>query len=96
MSRGVPTGLAGAKLEKALAKGEESYHPVWPSPQGKARGVGIKPLFKSIPKVIERDENRELYILLSLVDVIREGRVREGNLAAQAIVKIFKSRSSDV
>jgi hypothetical protein len=95
MSRGVPTGLAGAKLDKAIARPEEFYNPVWPSPQGKARGVAIKPLFKSIPKVIERDENRELYILLSLVDVIREGRIRESNLAAQAISKILKSKSTD-
>jgi hypothetical protein len=95
MSRGVPTGLIGAKLDKAFPKGEPSETPVWPYSQGKVRGAGIKPLFKSIPKVIEREENRELYTLLSLVDLIRDGRARERNMATDVVQKLMKSGSSD-
>jgi hypothetical protein len=95
-TRGIPSGLVGAKLEATLAKGDDNDLPVWPSPQGKVRGVGIKPLFSSIPKIIEKHENRELYTLLSLIDMIREGRVREKNIATEAVAKILKSSSNHV
>lgn len=95
-ARGVPSGIVGAKLEGALAKGDDNDILVWPSPQGKVRGVGINPLFSSIPKVIERPENRELYALLSLIDMIREGRVREKNIASEAVSNLLKSSSTFV
>ena len=59
-------------------------------------GIEIKPLFGSIPKVIEKPENRELYTLLSLFDMIREGRVREKNITSDAVSKLLKSSSTHV
>ena len=95
-ARGVPSGLIGAKLGQSFANEEESDVLVWPFSQGKVRGVGIKPLYNSIPKVIEKEENRHLYTLLSLVDVIREGRSREREIATEEISKILKSGPSHV
>jgi hypothetical protein len=36
---------------------------------------------------VEIEENKELYRLLSLVDMIREGRTRERNLASDMLAK---------
>lgn len=91
VARGVSTGLEGAKLAGAVLKGESTEGYVWPFPHGKARGVSIQPLFKSIPRVIEKTDNKELYILLSLVDLIRIGRARERKLATETLYKFFKS-----
>jgi len=95
-TRGVPTGLVGAKLENAFANGEENDIPVWPYPQGKVRGIGIKPLFRSLPDAVEKEENQELYILLALVDMVREGRARERNLASGVLSKKLELDSSHV
>ncbi len=87
MVRGIPSGMVGAKIEDEIAKLKENEVPVWPSAHGKVRGVGIKPLYRSIPDIIEKAENKELYVLLSLVDIIREGRARERNLASDLLTK---------
>lgn len=86
-ARGVPSGLIGAQLQDEFSNMDESDIPVWPSPNGKVRGVSIKPLYKSIPEIAEKEENKDLYSLLSLVDMIRDGRVREKNLASQLVSK---------
>ncbi|MEO7425393.1 MAG: hypothetical protein ABI036_09415 [Fibrobacteria bacterium] len=86
-ARGIPTGMIGAQLQDEFSNSEESDMPVWPSPNGKVRGIGVKPLYKSIPEIAEREENKDLYAFLSLVDMIRDGRVRERNLASQVVSK---------
>ena len=53
--------------------------PVWPSPQGTARGYSLKPLYKTVPQAAQAD--RKLYELLALVDAIRDGRVRDREMA---------------
>jgi hypothetical protein len=87
VTRGIPSGMVGAQLESEHLKLHEHEIPVWPSPQGKVRGVGIRPLYRSIPDIVEKEENKELYRLLSLVDMIREGRTRERNLASDMLAK---------
>lgn len=95
ITRGIPSGVVGARLEGASLKLKENEIPVWPSPLGKVRGIGIKPLYKSIPDVVEREENKGLYTMLALVDVIREGRMRERNLASDAITRQIEIASSN-
>lgn len=94
--RGIPSGSVGARLGSEFPDAKENEIPVWPSPHGKVRGIGIKPLYKSVPEVIENEENKELYLMLSLVDMIREGRARERNLASDVIAKKIASAASDV
>ena len=63
--------------------------PVWPWPNGDTRGVGLEPLYKSVPRAALRDP--ALYQLLALVDAIRDGRARERNLAERDLVDRLKS-----
>lgn len=96
ITRGIPSGTVGAQLEGEVSKLKENEIPVWPSSQGKVRGVGIKPLYRSIPDVVEKEENKDLYCMLSLVDMIRDGRARERNLASDAISKRIDMASGNV
>ncbi|MEG4171544.1 MULTISPECIES: hypothetical protein [unclassified Microcoleus] len=49
------------------------------------RGQAIAPLYRSVPQAASNDP--ELYALLSLIDAIRVGRVREQRLAASELEK---------
>jgi len=68
---------------KLVASPSEVY--VWPDPQGVVRGQAIAPLYRSVPQAASNDP--ELYALLSLIDAIRVGRVREQRLAASELEK---------
>jgi hypothetical protein len=82
ITRGMPTGYAAPCLSDKLFQAEE-YPPVWPYPEGQAKGYSFLPLYKSVPKAAAKDE--KLYELLALLDAIRDGRARERDLAAKAI-----------
>ena len=60
---------------------------VWASPQGKIKGLGIKPLYRSVPEVVVQDSR--FYEMLCLVDGLRIGKVREQELAALELKKRF-------
>ncbi|GAB1413422.1 hypothetical protein MASR1M97_21580 [Candidatus Desulfobacillus denitrificans] len=62
--------------------------PVWPSAKGAARGVGLAPLYPSVPDAALRDE--KLYALLALFDAIRFGQARERNAARDLLEAYFK------
>jgi len=66
---------------KLVASPSEVY--VWPDPQGVVRGQAIAPLYRSVPQAASNDP--KLYALLSLIDAIRVGRVREQRLAASEL-----------
>jgi hypothetical protein len=68
---------------KLVASPSEVY--VWPDPQGVVRGQAIAPLYRSVPQAASNDP--KLYALLSLIDAIRVGRVREQRLAASELEK---------
>jgi DNA-binding Lrp family transcriptional regulator len=81
VTRGVPTSYAAQPLMAQFAQGE--LPPVWPHPEGTARGEGLAPLYKSAPGAALRDPH--LYEWLALVDAMRAGRARERKLAAKEI-----------
>ena len=87
MTRGVPTAFASPALRDHLSYGSESLY-VWPHPNGHERGISFSPLYKSIPEIALRDE--KLYATLGLIDAIRLGRAREGNLAEKLLVDMLK------
>jgi hypothetical protein len=64
-----------------IASPSEVY--VWPDPQGVVRGQAIAPLYRSVPQAAKNDP--ELYALLSLIDALRVGRVREQRLAVSEL-----------
>lgn len=80
--RGIPTAFSAPMLQGQLVSaGTDIY--IWPYAQGKERGLSVKPLFKSVPEAVQRDER--LYEYLALVDAIRLGKPRESNLAAERL-----------
>jgi len=84
MTRGMPTIHAGPRLVKHIVPSGEPP-PVWPDPDGEIRGQSFLPLYKSVPKAARKDPI--LYKLLVLLDAIRGGNAREGELAVVEIKK---------
>lgn len=79
---GLPTAYAAAPL-KAQIVASDANQPVWPDPDGNARGQALYPLYPSVPQAARRDP--ALYELLALVDAIRIGNLREQQLAAKLL-----------
>jgi hypothetical protein len=88
VTRGVATSYAAEPLKSEIAVSSD-LPPVWPWHEGDTRGVGLAPLYKSVPHAALRDS--VLYQLLALVDAIRDGRARERNLAEQDLVQRLKA-----
>jgi hypothetical protein len=81
-TRGVPTAYAAPPLSGQIVDTGE-LPPVWPDPDGAARGATLEPLYKAAPKAVRNDP--ALYELLALVDALRDGRVRERQLAEKEL-----------
>jgi hypothetical protein len=88
VTRGIPTSYAAEPLKSEIALSND-LPLVWPWHDGDTRGVGLEPLYKSVPYAALRDP--ALYQLLALVDAIRDGRARERNLAERDLVRRLKS-----
>ncbi|MCB9995153.1 MAG: hypothetical protein H6869_01795 [Rhodospirillales bacterium] len=82
ITRGVPTAFAAPMLKNLLISAGE-YIYVWPYAEGKDKGQSVAPLFKSVPKAVQKDER--LYEYLALVDAIRLGNQREAGLAGERL-----------
>jgi len=88
VTRGIPTSYAAEPLKSEITISND-LPPVWPWHEGDTRGVGLEPLYKSVPHAALRDP--ALYQLLALVDAIRDGRARERNLAERDLAHRLKS-----
>jgi len=86
-TRGVPTAYAAPPLEQQLGRSDKSSIPVWPDANGNARGFGVEPLHPSAPSAARRDP--EFYELLALIDALRDGQVRERQLAREELRRRF-------
>ncbi len=84
LTRGVPTSYAAPPLNEQISA-DSDPPPVWPSADGPVRGFSFAPLHKNVPHAALED--RKLYELLALVDAIRDGRVRERNVAGQELAR---------
>lgn len=89
MTRGMPTSYAAEPLRRYIKAGDEPL-PVWPHPDGPARGATFEPLYPSVPEAAKRDSY--LYELLALVDAIRDGRARERKFAEKELVTRLRSK----
>lgn len=87
ITSGIETSYAAPVLKKQILSGNDPI-PVWAYAAGKQRGMLLEPLYPSVPKSIALFPDPEFYDLLCLVDAMRQGRVRERNLA----LKILKER----
>lgn len=82
MGRGIPTAHYAEPLKSLLSSSAESAY-VWADSAGVVKGQTIAPLYKSVPVAVNNDP--VLYELLSLIDAIRLGRVREQQLAIELL-----------
>jgi DNA-binding Lrp family transcriptional regulator len=82
MVRGIATAHSAAPLNKIIVA-TEKY--VWPYAKGSERGQAVEPLYSSVVEAIKNDT--ELYELLTLVDAIRVGKIREKELAKKELEK---------
>jgi len=82
ITRGVPTAWA-APVMKDLLSQSDPLIPVWPDPNGKTKGVAVKPLYPSVVMAASLDP--ALYDLLALVDALRIGRARERHIADEEL-----------
>ncbi|MCC7240296.1 MAG: hypothetical protein IT180_00090 [Acidobacteria bacterium] len=81
-TRGMPTAYAAPPLNDQIADNGD-LPPVWPDPDGGIRGATLEPLHKVASKAARRDP--ALYELLALIDALRDGRVRERQLAEKEL-----------
>jgi hypothetical protein len=91
VTRGIPTSYAAEPLKSEIAVSND-LPPVWPWSEGDTRGVGLEPLYKKVPQAALRDS--ELYVLLALVDAIRDGRARERKIAEHDLVHRLRTAHS--
>ena len=75
---GFPTAYGMSPLKEMMAASNEPP-PVWPHPEGIARGPGLLPLYENLP--LAAREDLVLYELLALFDALRAGQARERELA---------------
>ncbi|MDP2345550.1 MAG: helix-turn-helix domain-containing protein [Deltaproteobacteria bacterium] len=90
VTTGMPTAgeAPGLQPETGNMKAfpEPEFGPwVWPSPHGRLRGIGIVPLYASVPDAADQDPH--LYRLLALIDAIRAGGARDRNEAERLLKK---------
>ncbi len=89
VTRGVPTGFSAPGLAGHFEIGPRG-HVVWPSALGEGQGVGVDPLFKSMPEACLKDA--KFYEALALVDALRLGRAREKHLAQDLLVRLLRKK----
>lgn len=84
---GVPTAYSTPIIAEKLMTNELTERIVWPYAEGSARGESISPLYPNAVKAALKDP--EMYQLLSLVDVMRLGRIREKEIALKLLSEKF-------
>jgi hypothetical protein len=80
LTRGVPTSFAAEPLRSVIHDSGAEV-PVWPYVLGKVRGYSFEPLYKHAAEASLADP--AFHELLSLVDALRDGRVRERKIALE-------------
>ena len=86
MVKGIPTAHSASPIKEQISSGSDIY--VWPYAKGSIRGQAIEPLYKTLPQIVHED--KLFYELLTIVDTIRVGRVREIKIAIDELNKRLK------
>ncbi len=86
LTQGTPTAYATPILREQLTQADEPV-PVWPYSKGTERGTTLQPLYPSVPRAAEHDQ--QLYEVLSLFDAIRIGAARERGFATDLLVRVL-------
>lgn len=84
---GMRTSYSHPELKHVRYAPEDIY--VWPDAEGEHKGIALYPFYPSLPKASKLD--KRLYLMASLVEMIRMGRAREQKLAAKDLEKMIAS-----
>ena len=84
LARGMATGFAGPALKELFVATNE-LPPVWPDPEGEARGPAIQPIYSSVTTASRIDQ--KLYSILTLVDALRGGSAREREISEEKLME---------
>lgn len=87
MTRGIPTVHGAEPLRRLMARSWQP-DPVWPDPEGRARGPRLDPLHPSVPRAVAADAG--LYEILAHLDAVRARRARERQLAIRLLQERLK------
>ncbi len=90
ITRGIPTSTDGPPLAGKFTR-RDDVPTVWPVSNGKVKGVGLEPIYDTVPLAVAEDA--KLYDLLTLVDVMRVGRARERKVAEEMLVAAVGDRA---
>ncbi|MGE3063791.1 MAG: hypothetical protein AB7T10_09220 [bacterium] len=85
--RGILTAHS-SRFMKNFVESESISDYVWPYEHGESYGLSVRPLYKTVPGFVEKDDS--MYEALSYIDVLRLGRVREIALAKEKLTEIIK------
>ncbi len=85
-SLGVPTAHANPDFRYVKNNSGESY--VWPYAEGNVKGIALIPIHPSFPYACSED--KVLYKMASLVEMIRAGRTRERRIAEEELHKLLR------
>ena len=80
--RGIPAAYAASPIKDMIVN---DVPLVWAHQDGEIRGESIEPLYSNLPNACLKDSR--FYELISLVDVLRAGRVRERTIAMEELRK---------
>ena len=83
-TRGMLTAYAAEPFKKMIVQNGD-MPPVWPDAEGLDRGFAFKPLYSCVPFAAKQD--KKLYDLLAIVDVLRSGNAREVKIAKDLLNK---------
>lgn len=84
VDRGIPTAHSARPLSNIIVNNSDEIY-IWAYDKGNQRGITIPPLYPSVPEAVMKDE--KLYEILSLIDALRIGRVREKKIAIDELQK---------
>lgn len=90
-TRGIATSYATPLFEKLIVLGEDPL-PVWPYGEGNQRGVALEPLYRSVPQSVVMHPDPLFYNMLTLVDVMRTGRIREQVIAIKLLKEFIHGK----
>lgn len=89
LASGIPT--AHSKPGFKFVKQNPNETIVWPDAEGKVKGISLYPIHPGFPLACKHDE--KLYFMSSLVEMIRSGRAREKNIAAEQLHSFLMERN---
>lgn len=83
---GIYTALAHPLVQQKFETAVSTY--VWPHPDSKLTGYAVKPFYKKQLLAVQKDP--QLYLMLSLVDMIRIGNPEEINFAVTELKRLVE------